>query len=84
MKVMWNRVSFECSCGLQGTIMEVCVSQDGGIVLTGLCVVCGREFSVEDNMANLIAKSAIRDYVRCVKETPEETLADFVPKGKPS
>jgi hypothetical protein len=58
---------------------------DGGIAITGLCVVCGKHFTVEDSMALLIAKSAMKDYIRMKQEKPEDfLLADFEPKGKPS
>ena len=84
MKIHWHKLSFKHSCGLAGTIIEVCVSRDGGITINGLCVVCGDEFSTEDTFANLIGKATMSDYLRHRAETPDDMLADFVPKGKPS
>ena len=85
MKAHWHKLSFDCSCGLPGTILEVCICVDGSISITGLCVVCGKDFSVQDNMALLIAKSAIQDFIQCKKEHPQEfLLEDFNPTGKPS
>lgn len=70
MRIYWHALSFTHSCGLEGTILEVCVSRDGGIAVNGLCVVCGEEFIIEDTLANLIGKSAIADY-RMDFETPK-------------
>jgi hypothetical protein len=85
MKARWYRVDFTCACGLPGTILEVSVCMDGSIAMTGLCIPCGKEFTLEDSMALLISKSAIKDFIRCKEEKPEEfLLADFNPKGKPS
>ena len=84
MKIMWHRIAFTHSCGLQGTILEVCVSRDGGITFQGVCVTCGQEFSVEDTMADLIAKSAIKDYLHCKSQQPEELLINATITGKPN
>jgi uncharacterized protein YceK len=84
MKTFWHELSFVHSCGLKGTILEVCVSRDGGVLLSGCCAVCGKEFSTEDTMPNLISKAAMRDYMKQKVTAPEEVLADFVPIGKPN
>ena len=84
MNILWHRIAFTHSCGLQGTILEVCVSRDGGIMFSGLCVTCGREFSIEDNFANLICKSAIQDYLRHKSQQPDDILANATIVGKPN
>jgi hypothetical protein len=85
MKAHWHKVTFECACGLPGTILEVCINISGDIAITGLCVTCGKEFTIGDNVTLLIAKSAISDYLRCKQEKPEDfLLQDFQPTGKPS
>jgi len=84
MKTFWHELSFVHSCGLAGTILEVCASRDGGITVGGCCAICGVEFSVEDNLPNIISKCAVQDYLRYRATKPEETLEDFVPQGKPS
>jgi hypothetical protein len=83
MKVHWHQLSFTHSCGREGTIMEVCVSSDGGIGVGGICVICGEDFSIEDTFAKLIAQSAIRDFLKH-KDEQFPDLAEFVPKGRPS
>ena len=85
MTIKWHKIEFKCPCGLDATILEFCVSADGGIALTGLCVRCGTQFSHEDTMPNLIAKSAVGDFVcRLENCSEDDALANFEPTGKPS
>lgn len=82
--IRWHSLAFRHSCGLVGTVLDICASSDGGIVIEGLCVPCGVEFRVEDTFADLIAKCAIQDYIRHKAEIPSEILENFTPSGKPS
>jgi hypothetical protein len=85
MEATWHKIAFECSCGLPGTILEICVNLRGDITVSGICVVCGKEIATEDNMALLIAKSAISDFIRAKQAKPQDfLLEDFNPTGKPS
>lgn len=52
--------------------------------MSGCCATCGVEFSVEDNISNLIGRSAVADYLRYRAENPDDVLADFTPIGKPN
>ena len=83
MRIHWHEVSFVHSCGLKGTILEVCMSQDGEIAIGGVCVVCGEEFTTTESTAILIAKSAIKDYVQHCAESPQDMLALLQPVGRP-
>lgn len=84
MKTYWHGLKFQCACGRDGTILEIVVNRDGGVAVNGLCSICGKEFSVEDNMANIIAKASVQDYLRYRATNPEDVLADFTPVGLPN
>lgn len=81
MNIIWRALSFPHSCGREGTILEVCVNRDGEITVSGVCAVCGEEFSVEDTFASIISKCAIKDYL---DSQAGGILESFQPKGKPS
>ena len=84
MKIFWHALSFVHTCEREGTVTEICVSRDGGISVSGLCVVCGVRFSVADDFTNLIGKAAISDNQKNLLEENRDLLADLIPKGKPS
>ena len=83
MSVKWHRLSFEHSCGLEGTILQINMTSEGRIAVSGLCVICGEEFTIEDEFLNMVRKAAICDYLT-TDNGPEHILEDFVLTGKPS
>lgn len=62
LTIRWRPLDFKHSCGLPGTILEVLVSSDGDICLSGLCAVCGKDFSASVGMVTAIRSCAIADY----------------------
>ena len=84
VKTHFHAVGFNHSCGLEGTILEVCIRADGTLLLSGLCAVCGVQFSMEEPWAWLMVNCAIRDYTRHRAEKPDLRLEDCVLVGKPN
>jgi len=60
------------------------VSCDGGFIVSGICVLCGQEFSTEDTFPVMTARAAVADYLRYRASNQDDILEDFKPKGKPS
>ena len=82
MTIRWRELNFLHKCGLVGTILRVLVSSDGEILVGGVCVTCGEEFSTTIPMVTAIARAAILDYQQ--QEGGENVLENFTPKGKPN
>lgn len=62
MRIHWHTLEFKHTCGRQGTILEVLVSCDGSLCLSGLCVICGEEFSESHPWASVMVNATIADY----------------------
>lgn len=76
----WHKLGGKCPhCGRTATILEVVANRAGQIAFSMLCVVCGKELSVEFSMAEIIAQSALLD-----TRDPDPTIAmleNFHPEG---
>jgi len=61
MNIHWAGIPFRHNCGMDGTILGVCGSQDGCLAITGVCILCTRHFTVEYTFAGIIANCVIND-----------------------
>ena len=84
MTIKWRGLPFIHRCGLKGTILEVCLSSDGSVAISGLCVVCGEEFTIEEDLFHIIGRMAVCDYIDNCKDPTTDLLENFSPQGKPS
>ncbi len=86
MTADWHVMSFaHPSCGKEGRVLQVAVRADGVLGLYGYCMDCEEEFGEEFLMAQMVARSAIKDYEeeKCGKES-YDLSGEFVPSGLPA
>jgi hypothetical protein len=83
MEPLWHKVVFEHECGLEGTILEICVDREGNFCISGVCAVCGQEFEETNNLVELISKSAVSDYLES-EEQPQLVVVKEMSKGRPN
>lgn len=80
MLIHWHSIPFNHSCGLEGTVLEIRATCDGDIILDGVCVMCGTQFSTKSTFIEIMRACTILDYEKGLTQTPEEMLLEC-PKG---
>jgi hypothetical protein len=92
MVIRWRALPFThiandgSGCGKEATILEICVSSDGCICVTGVCATCGEQFSTPEMVwADIMRSVSIKDYKDglLVGKKTEIDLDNFVPVGRP-
>lgn len=59
-------------CGKEASVLEILVSSDGCMCISGLCMYCGETFSSPAvEWSALMQVATVKDYLQC--EIPEET-----------
>ena len=74
MRIWWNKLPTEHSCGTEGTILGVCASQDSEIAFSCVCIFCAKEFTITTNFAAIVSECAVQDFLKNRATTPEEML----------
>ena len=62
MRIHWHTLAFKHSCGNQGTPLEVLVSADGCLCISGICIHCGENFDEAHSWASIMVNTTIVDY----------------------
>lgn len=97
MKIKWRALPFThveadgSGCGKDATVLEICVSSDGCLCVSGVCIHCGEQFSSPElPWATIMRSVSIVDYKESLSLIDQQTnqqldmLANFAPKGKPN
>lgn len=88
MIIGWHALPFThieedgSGCGKDATMMEICVSSDGYICVSGMCHHCGVQFSSPQvAWATIMRNVAIKDHLRQVSVS--DALEDMDVRGRP-
>lgn len=86
MKCKWRVLPFiHEKCGKPGTILEVAGRADGMLVMGGVCVSCGEQFTAEPmSLATVIVSCALRDQRDNQEVDDAFDLQRWKPTGKVS
>jgi len=77
--MQYHAIRIPCpKCNRFLTPMEVCCRSDGGILLEGICVICGVEFHWESTIAKLVLLADCMD-----KSSRGGSLEDMEVTSKP-
>lgn len=90
MKIHWHALPFThiegdgSGCGKDASILEICVSADGCICVSGICIHCGEQFSSpEIPWATIMRSVAIKDYRTSLTVEVGGEFADMPTMGRP-
>ncbi len=90
MNIKWHALPFTHvednggGCGREAQILEICVSSDGCICVSGICITCGAQFSSpEMPWATIMRSVSVKDYRSSLIEKPLDVLADMETQGRP-